>query len=210
MNTYDEDLICKGVITARQGFEGPMNRSYIITDTLAAYLLPPEVWRVHDAYTTVLPGTAASDDLAAVTGAYGTGCPYISAGDQNGVASSTRYARTLFQLPPEYSSGNLIRLNASGGLLSGSTSTSGTSTTVDFECYLCNRDGQKTGSDLVTTAAQSIYSATFAEKSFVVTPTGLIPGKILDIRVAIIAVHNHASSSTPILGAVEVLLDVKG
>lgn len=210
MTTTDEDFISKGVVTARQGFEGPLNRSNIITDSLAAYALPPGVWRIFDAFQTPLTGTPGTDDLGVVAGAFATGCPYLSAGEQNAVASSTRYARTMFTLPPEYVSGGLIRLNASGGLLAGASSTSGTSCTVDFECYVCNRDGLKSGSDLVTTVATSIYSGTFGEKAFVLTPTGLIPGKVLDIRVAIIAVHNHASSCIPILGAVEVLLDVKG
>ena len=209
MNRYDDEIVCASTIEARQGFTGPLNRSNIITDSLAAFPLLPNTWQVWDAVGTPI-GAPANDDLGIGSGAFATGCPYISAGDMNGLGSTTRYARRLFELPAEYSSGNLIRLNASGGILA-ATNVCATSCVVDFECYVCSRDGLKSGSDLVTTAATTINSLTFGEKAFVVTPTGLIPGKILDIRLTITANHNSTgTTSIPILGAVEILLDVKG
>lgn len=208
MTQTDEDFLSKGVITARQGFEGPMARQNLITDSLVAHPIYPHQLRVWDAFQTGI-ATAGTDDLGVLAGAFGTGCPYVTAGDQNGVASSTRYARFSYQLPVSYASGNRVYLNFAAGILA-TSAVCLTSCTVDAEVYKVNRDGLKTGSDLVTTSATTMNSTTFADKPFVITPTGLIPGVILDVRIAIAAVHNTGTSSIPILAAIEMLLDVKG
>lgn len=202
----DEDLTCKGSITARQGFSGPIARSTLTTDPLVAYCLPLTEFRIWDAFQTLLT-TAGTDDLGITAGAFGTGCPYIHAGEMNAAGAVTRYARTVFELPPEYVAGGSIQINFAAGML---TSVASVSATVDVECYLTGRDCLKTGSDLVTTSATSINSVTFADKAFTVTPTGLVAGDTLDIRVTIAANSATASSHFACIAAAEVLLDVRG
>lgn len=204
--SIDEDITCKGTITARQGIAGPISRSTLITDSSEVYPLELQLFRVWDAFQTLL-GTAGTDDLGITAGAFGTGCPYIHAGEMNAAGAVTRYARIMFTLPTEYVDGGSISINFAAGCL---TSVCSVSATVDVECYLTGRNGLKSGSDLVTTSATSCNSLTFADKAFVVTPTGLLAGDTLDIRITIAANSATASSHFVAIAAAEVLLDVKG
>ncbi len=147
------------------------------------------------------------DDLAFTSGAFGTGTPYITTGDVKNT-TITRYCRFMVQLPPEYVAGETIELRFSAGML---TTVASSVATIDCEAYKSNRDTTKTGSDLVSTAAQSINSLTFANKDFVVTSTSLSPGDWLDVRVTI-AVTDSATATavTAAIGAEELLLDIKG
>jgi hypothetical protein len=113
----------------------------------------------------------------------------------------------MFQLPPNYVAGTTVQINVSGGML---TSVASVAATVDAEAYVFGRDTLKTGSDLVTTTAQSINSLTFADRTFSLTSTALTAGDILDIRLTIAANSATASSHFAAIGAVEMLLDVKG
>ena len=195
------DLILRGAF--RRGW----NRSELTQDNLLAYPLETSDWRVWDSYGTDL-GSAASDDLGIGTGTFGTGLPYISAGDLKAAGATTRRARILFTLPAEYVAGETVQIRAAAGML---TTIADTSCTIDFECYKSNRDTTKTGSDLVTTSATTINSTTFGEKTFAVTSTGLSPGDVLDIRLSI-ACNDGATGTavTPAVAHVEMQLDVKG
>lgn len=206
MNNFDGDLTVKGKTYSRQGFEGPMDRSQIITVSDTAFPLELSGFRVHDAFQTPL-GAAAADDLGINGGAFGTNCPHLRTVDLNGLGATTAYGRTMFQLPVEYVAGGEIVVNLSAGLLAAVASVSAS---VDVEVFVCGRNGTKSGSDLVTTGATSMNSTTFADCPFVVNPAGITPGTILDIRVAIIANSTTASSHFAAIGAVEMLLDVKG
>jgi len=201
-----EQITCQSTITARQGFQGPLGRENIITDTQKKYPVPLEKLRIWDAYQTLIT-TAANDDLGITAGTFGTGCPYVHAGDMNAAGSVTRYARTMFQLPAEYVDYSTVTFNISGGML---TSVASVAATVDVEVYKVNRDTLKTGSDLVATAATSINSTTFADKGFTLTSTGLLRGDILDVRFTIAANSATASSHFAAIAAIDVLLDVKG
>jgi len=82
---------------------------------------------------------------------------------------------------------------------------------VDVELYESNLDTTKTGSDLVTTAATTMNSLTFAAKAFDVTSTTLGPGDFLDIRISI-ACNDAATGTavTPAIAHAELVLDIKG
>ncbi len=177
---------------------------------LQSYALPVESWRVFDDYPTPLPGTSASDDLGVTTGAFGTGVPYIGAGDCK-VASVTRYARIFFTLPPEYEDGQTVQIRAACGML---TTIADTSAVVDFECYLAGEDTLKIGSDLVTTAAQNInnlVAGSFEDKVFNISATTLGPGSRLDIRMTITSVDAATVTAViPAIALVEIQADIKG
>jgi hypothetical protein len=82
--------------------------------------------------------------------------------------------------------------------------------TVDVECYELSAAGVA-GSDLCATAAQSINSTTSGSDDFTITPTGLSPGDMLDIRVTV-AITDAATGSGVIanISQVAVLCDIRG
>lgn len=85
---------------------------------------------------------------------------------------------TTFTLPENYVSGGTITLRAFVDVQGAGTL--GTCT-VDFSAYLMTLATGAVGSDLVTTAATAV-SATGAAKDFVVTPTSLVAGDKLVIK----------------------------
>ena len=204
--TFSDAITFQAAVAFRGGATG-LSRSSLAQDDLKHYPIIPTAWRVWDAYGTILPATSAADDLGIYAGAFATGCPYVGTGDVK-TLTTTRYARTTFQLPPEYVAGARVQIRAHGGMV---TTTAGTSATVDFEAFKLGLDTLISGSDLCATAAQSINSLTFAAKDFSVTPTTLSPGDWLDIR-ATIATVDAASGTAVIaaLAAVQVLLDIQG
>ena len=143
--------------------------------------IPLELLRVHDAFQTDLPTTAASDDLGLIIGTFGTDAIVVQTSDAKNT-SVTQRARFLYRLPHNYAAGQAISAVAWAGM---KTTVANGTATVDFECYKKNDSTGLVGSDLVTTSATSINSLTAADKAFVVDPTGLTAGDELDIRVTI-------------------------
>lgn len=190
------------------GTHPPIDRANFTQENLKRFSLNPSLWRVWDAIGTAL-GSPAADDLGITAGVFGTGTPYLTAGDNkaNG-AVTTRYARQMFTLPTSYVAGETVQFAFAAGML---TTIADVSATVDVEIFKSLRTTLITGSDLVTTAAQSINSLTFAELTFTVTPTSLSPGDTLDIRIAIACRDNATGTAvTPAIAAAELLLDIKG
>ena len=67
------------------------------------------------------------------------------------------------------------------------------------------------GGDICATAAQSINSTTFADKSFTITPTTLSPGDWLDIKIDLIYVDTATGATVdPTIAALEMLLAIRG
>jgi hypothetical protein len=154
-----------------------------------------------------LPGTAATDDLALIGGTFGTNAPSIQAGDLKAAGATTRYARCVFQLPPEFVIGGTVQIRTHAGM---KTTVADTSCVVDFSAYRSNlEDG--VGSDLVTTAATTINSLTEADKDFAVDSATLLPGDYLDIRMLVTCTDAATGTAViPFIGSVEVLLDIRG
>jgi len=191
--------------------DGSLNsrpRSELIQDNFAIYGIPFSNFRIWDAFQTGI-STAASDDLGLSTGGtWGTNNPYISAGDLKAAGATTRRTRFLFTLPPEYVTGESVRIVATAGMV---TTAADTSCTVDFEVYLCAKTTLASGSDLVTTSATTINSTSFATKNFDLTSAGLTAGDMLDIRISIAC--TDAATVTAVIPAIAHLalaLDIKG
>lgn len=204
--TFVGDVVIQGSLAVSGGVSGAIPRSTITQDLSVQHPLPLTEFRIFDAFQTPL-STAGTDDLGLTAGAFGTGVPYVTSGDSK-AASTTRRARCLFQLPISYVNGGAITIQFAAGMV---TTVSDTTATIDVEAYLTGRSSLVSGSDLVTTAAQSINSLTFANYQFTVTPTSRIPGDTLDIRVTI-AITDGATA-TAVIGAfanAEVLLTTKG
>lgn len=166
-----------------------------------------ELLRVHDAYQTGIPTTAASDDLGLIVGTFGTDAIVVQTSDAK-ATSVTQRARFTFRLPDNYVDDGAISVAAHAGM---KTTVSDTTATIDFEVYKKNDATGLVGADLCTTSATTINSLTAAAKEFVVTPTGFVNGDELDIRVTI-AITDSATA-TAVIGQIMklyILASVKG
>ena len=182
-------------------------RTQMAQETLQPYSVKLTDFRVHDAIQTNLPGTAAADDLAIDGDTFGTGSPHLTAGDLKAAGATTRYARAMLTLPPEYDDGETVTLRVKCGV---QTTVADTTCTIDAEVY--ESDGELgVSADLCTTAATDMNSLTFANKDFAITATGLAAGDVLDVRLAIAC--NDAATGTavePSIGEVKLLCDTRG
>lgn len=195
------------VSVPNNGIAAQTRDTILVQDASIRFPVNLATLRVWDAFHTNLPGTAATDDLALIGGTFGTAPPMIQAGDLKAAGATTRYARFSFTLPECYDEGETVTLIISAGM---KTTIADTSCTLDVECY---RHDKISGisSDLCLTAAQSINSVTFADKSFTITSTSLEKGDVLDIRIAI-ACNDAATATavTPTIANIDFAIDIKG
>ncbi|MBU3720746.1 MAG: hypothetical protein FGM22_08320 [Burkholderiaceae bacterium] len=204
--TLPNDVDVRGTFRARGGIIG-MTRTDLEQDDFQPVHLPLENFRIWDAYGSLV-GSAAADDLGITAGAFGTGCPYLTAGDLKAAGATTRRARTTARLPLEYVSGQSVRIVVTAGML---TTAADGSCTVDVEAYLVAGDTTKSGSDLVTTAAQSMNSTAFSDLNFELSASTLDAGAVLDIRISISCTDAAtATAVTPAIADVMLSVDVKG
>lgn len=206
MATITEDLLQVDRIIASSISCTTFPRSNMTQENLVPYTIPLTTLRVHDAMHTVLPGTAANDDMALITGTPGTDVPTLQGVDFGG-ASTDEKAAFEFVLPPEYVSGETFTVLVRAGML---TTVSDGTATVDVECWKCS-DAGAAGSDLCTTAAQDINNLTFANLSFTITPTSLAAGDRFVIRLSFGGSDvGNAGIMVPEISKIQILLDVKG
>lgn len=205
--TFDSMLVTGSIAISDTGISAQTRASILKQDANAIFPINLTSLRVWDAFETALPGTAATDDLALVGGAFGTAPPTISGGDMKALGATTRYARFQMQLPECYDSGQTVTLSISAGMV---TTVADASCTLDVECYKLDKI-TGIGSDLCATAATTINSLVFAAKTFTITPAGLVAGDVFDVRIAI-ACDDAATvtSVTPTIAAIDLLADIKG
>lgn len=163
--------------------------------------------RVWDAIASLAPSSAAADDLALVGGTWGTDAPLLSAGDLKAAGATTRYTRLQIPIPANYQDGETIQVRLRCAV---ETTVADTTCTVDCEVYKGDGTGA-VGSDLITTAAQSINSLTPADFDFTIDATAVDPGDLLDLRIAI-ACNDAATVTavTPVIYSVTLLCDTRG
>lgn len=170
-----EPCIDAGMMSATAG----ILRSQLATEAYAEYVIPLTEMRVHDAAHTVLPGTAAADDMALITGTPGTDAMTLQGVDFGGTSTDEK-CLFEFVIPPEYVAGNLFKVRVRAAML---TTVSDGTATVDVECWKADGDGA-VSADLCSTAATDMNSLTAANKDFTITPTTLAPGDRLQIRLS--------------------------
>ena len=205
--TIDTLRITGSIAVKETGLAAQTRATILKQDALAIFPVNMMDLRVWDAIQTNLPGTAATDDLALIGTTFGSTAPLISAGDLKAAGATTRYARFMVELPECYDAGETITLSLSAGM---QTTVASVSCTVDVECYKIDKI-TGIGSDLCTTAATSINSLTFGAKAFTITPSGLVAGDVLDIRLTIAC--NDAGTGTavkPTIAGIDLLCDIKG
>lgn len=203
------DLVVSGNIRLGGTLSPALDKENILAlAELQPFPIPLTDFRVWDALQTLLPGTPATDDLALIGGTFGTATPSIRTEDLKALGATDKRARFLVQLPWEYAAGETITLRFKAGMI---TTVAGTTATLDAEAFKLQADPDDAiGSDLVTTAATTINSLTFADIDFVVNPSGLSPGDILDVRITM-AISDGASVTAVIGGitSARLLCDVR-
>lgn len=144
--------------------------------------IPLTEGKVHDAMATDLPTAAANDDMGLITGTPGTDAPTLQGVDFGGTTSDEKASFEII-LPQNYVAGQSVTLRAHAGML---TTVSDGTATLDVEAWEAAATGA-VGTDICATAAQSINSLTFANKDFTITPTGLVAGDKIIVRLSFAA-----------------------
>jgi hypothetical protein len=173
---------------------------------LAESIIPLTQARTWDAVATNLPASASSDDLGLVSGTFGTNPARITAGNVKAIGPTTRRLYLAIPIPANYEDGQTIQLQIRAKM---ETTVADVSCTIDAEAYV-GADGA-VGSDLVTTAAQSMNSLTAAAYTFTVNATGVDPGDLLEVRLSIAS--NDAATATdvtPAIYSIALLCDTRG
>lgn len=207
--TLPGDLIVAGSIRLNGTMSPPIAKANILAlAELQAFPIPLTDFRVWDALQTPLPGTPATDDLALIGGTFGTATPSIRTEDLKTAGATNKRARVLVQLPWEYQAGQSVTIRLKAGMI---TTVADTTATIDVEAYKLQDDPDDAiGSDLVSTAATTMNSTTFADIDFVVSPSGLSPGDILDVRITMAI--NDGAGATAVIGGLtsaKLLCDVR-
>jgi len=176
-------------------------RGRLATDDGARYSIPLFAFkRVAD--LTDLPNAGDGTNMGLAAGSSGSQRLQTTAINNNHV---TETVRTLFALPPEYVAGESVTLRAHVQCPDVNVSA-----TLDAEVYKSDRAGGN-GGDICATDAIDIDGAAWTDKSFTITPAGLAPGDVLDITLTIDADDTGgAAGASALIGAVELLLDIKG
>ena len=207
--SFNGDLIVTGGLRVGGSVTPAIARANILSmEELKTFPIPLTNFRVFDAMQTLLPGTGATDDLGLVGGTFATATPSLRTEDLMADGATNNRARVLVQLPWEYVAGQSVTLRFHAGMI---TTVADTTATLDCEAFKLQADPDDAiGSDLVSTAATTINSTTFGNVDFVVTPTNLSPGDILDIRITT-AVNDAAGGTAVIAGitSAKLLADVR-
>lgn len=207
MATKIDDLTVTGDIKCPEDSINEQTRASILKqDALVPFPILLTDLRVFDAMQTVLPGTAANDDLALVATTFGSVGPVVSSGDVK-ASTTTRRARCQVPVPECYDDGQTLNIDVYAGM---QTTVADTSCTVDVECYRLDKLGA-IGSDLCTTSATTMNSLTVAKKSFTINPASLAKGDILDLRFTIACVDGATGTAvTPVIGGIDLVCDIRG
>ena len=209
VTNFPGDVVIPGTLRVAGGITPAQARSSLLAESaLQAFPIPLTSFRVFDALNTNLPGTPATDDLGLVGGTFGTATPSLRTEDLKAAGATNNRARVLVQLPWEYIAGNDVTLRFHAGMI---TTISDGTATLDCEAYKLQDDPDDAiGSDLISTAATTINSTTFANIDFTVTAAALSPGDILDVRITT-AVNDGATGTAVIAGitSCKLLCDVR-
>lgn len=179
-------------------------RTQLATDTLQPFRIP---------LATVLGADGADLAITETAGDFyrsiGTNQLLILGEVSNGTVGADTEVSVgwfEFELPQNYVAGGGVTIRA--GVDVTGAGALGTCT-IDFSAYLQNGLTGAVGADLVSTAATAI-SKTEANKDFTVTPTGLVAGDLLVIKMTTSVDNTDSTAIQAQISRLEVLCDVKG
>ena len=180
--------------------------SKIAQRVLAESVVPVHSFRVWDAVASNPVSAAANDDLGLVTGTWATNPVRLTGGDLKALGATTRRIYFSIPIPANYDDGETIQIRVRAKM---ETSVADVSCTVDIEAYVGSSGA--VGSDLVTTAAQSMNSLTAANFDFTINGASVEPGDLLECRLSI-ACNDSATATavTPAVYKVSLLCDTRG
>lgn len=165
------------------------------TTAVVPVTIPGTDWRRADG-VTALTATGTTTHFGLVYGTDGTHFPILQTLDGK-AATTAVVARTIVALPPNYVSGSAITLRLNAGAI---TTIADASMALAVRAY-ARGAGPLGGSDLTAGApAQNINSLTFANYNFAVTPTGLVAGDDLHIKVTLTV--TDAATATAVIGGI--------
>jgi hypothetical protein len=105
--------------------------------------------------------------------------------------TETSVGNAIVYLPSDYKSGGTLTVAVVTDIVgSGSLG----ACTIDVEAFKISKTDGSVGSDLVTTAAQTV-NATVAEDTFVITPTGLVAGDALQVQLTSVVIEDMNSNT---------------
>lgn len=154
-------------------------------------------WRKTDG-VTINPVTAATTNFGVVYGTDGTDFPHLETIDGKN-ATTIVVSRCCFKLPENYIAGSAITIRVRAGMKTTVATNSG-ATTMGLNVYSNSGVANLGSADLNTTAAQTINSLTAADKDFVITPTGLVAGQDLHIKLSLTV--TDVATGTAVIGTV--------
>jgi hypothetical protein len=180
---------------------GTVDRAALTEDALAVYGIPISLFRQEDGIPLAATETADTFCLNYAANVW------LIYGEESLSETETSEGSFQFVLPPEYVSGGDVKVRIKHTVTG--TGTLGATATIDVEAF--EQDGNGAiGSDLVTTTAATTTDASWTTTDFVVTPTNLVAGDILNIVVTS-AIQETAGTAIRInLDGIAVLLDIKG
>lgn len=192
-----------GIQLAPDFAAGSLERADLAAET-KSYPLRLTDGKVWNAPATSLPAAAANDDLGIIYNTFLTGAPTLETIDLKAAGETAIYGYYEFAVPPEYVDGQAITLRANAGM---KTTIADAAATLDIEAVRA----ADPDTDLCATDAADINSLTAADKDFTLTPTNVVAGDLLQIRVAVTV--TDAATGTAVIGQVNSLalrLAVKG
>lgn len=194
---FPGDIVVPGTVTANR-FAGAVSKDSLDSESQQLFDIPLVQWRRHDD-RGVLIATAGTDDLGITTGTFGTDIPYITTGDFKTTTIQRRMGATI-KLPQNYVDAQPVSLRFRAAMV---TTVSDGACTLDVEAFLVGSAIAVSGTDLVTTAAQSLKTnpaGTFADFDFALTATNLTKTSFIDVRVTIDGID--AATGTAVIGAI--------
>ncbi len=151
------------------------------------YPIPLETLKTWDAREKPLPVTAANDDFGITTGTAGTNAPTIVGRDSQS-ASLTAIAGISIPVPADYIDGEAIMVRVNAQMV---TTISDDTALLDLNAY---RQAAPTV-DINSIAATSMNSLTAADIDFVLTPTNVVAGDLIDLILTAAVVDGSGSAA---------------
>lgn len=161
------------------------------------FAIPLSLFKKTDGITDT-PASAATTNFGFVMGTDGTDYPHLETIDSK-AATTAVVGRFFCKLPENYVAGSAVTIRFRAGMKT-TIADNAAATTLGIKVY-SNLGIANTGSaDLNTTTAQSIDSLTAANYDFVITPTGLVAGQDLHVKVTLTV--TDAATGTAVIGTI--------
>jgi len=204
LDVSEATVVYRSILNADISPSAAIVRSKLAQDALARYTVAWQAFKKAD-LVTPLAATGDGTNLGLAAGTHGTNGPHlIGSGANNN--SKTETTRFTFTLPAEYDAGETITIRCHGRV----DVVANASATLDVQCYENDREAG-ISADLCATGAQSINSASWADKDFTITPTALVAGDSLDVELTTVVDDTGGGGTCKAqIGQVEFLLDIRG